>query len=260
MLTNKAVAIVDPDIKSVVQQYQFNIDRIISPLTFTKKHRTWLSNDSFQCNGLEKFQNAYVTNGCTGAFNDAYKDTCFVLQGEYPYHRDTNCATEAIDFTELTPDSRLIISYPFARTGNPHKYWNEILEFCYLHRIKIFIDACLSGVSCGLLDLSHPAITHVAFSFSKAFGTGHARIGVLYSVDDAPSPAKITNNYLYINHNNAYLHYQLMDNFSSDYIFVKYKQKQLQICKERNLHTSDCVLFGLENDQRRCITRLLCNN
>lgn len=260
MLTNKAVAIVDPDIKLFVQSYQFDIDRVVSPLMFTKKHRTWLSNDTFKCVGLEKFQNAYVTDGCTGAFNDVYKDTCFVLKGEYPYHRDTGCAIEVADFNQVPANSRLVISYPFAETGNPHKSWNEILQFCDLHGIKIFIDACLTGVSCGVLDLLHPAITHVAFSFSKAFGTGHARIGVLYSIVDAPSPAKITNHYLYINHNNTYLHYQLMNNFSSDYVFIKYREKQLQICKERNLHVSDCVLFGLENDQRRCITRLLCNN
>lgn len=260
MLTNKAVAIVDPDIKLMVQSYQFNIDRIVSPMMFTKKHRSWLLNNSFKCIGLETFQYAYVTNGCTGAFNDAYKDVCFVIEGEYSYHRDTGCATEVADFVQIPDNSRLIISYPFARTGNTHVDWDEILNFCFLHKIKIFVDACLSGVSCGLVDLSHPAITHVSFSFSKAFGTGHARVGVLYSKNDSPSPAKITNQYLYINHSNAYLHYQLMNQFSSDYIYAKYRQRQLQICKEHNLHISNCVLFGLENNSRRCITRLLCNN
>ena len=35
MLTNKAVAIVDPNIKLFVQSYQFDIDRVVSPLMFT---------------------------------------------------------------------------------------------------------------------------------------------------------------------------------------------------------------------------------
>lgn len=260
MLSNKAIAIVDADIKSFIQQYTFDIDRVISPMMFVKKHRSWLINNTFEYVSLDQFKNCYITDGCTGAFNDVYKENCFVLVGEYPYHRDNNCAIEVAEFTLLPNNSRLIISYPFAQTGNPHLNWSEILDYCYNNKIKVFIDACLSGVSCGFLDLSHPAITHITFSFSKAFGTGHVRTGVVYTRDSDPSPSMITNRYLYINHNNAYLHYMLMNNFSSNYIFEKYRKKQIQICKEHNLHYSDCVLFGLENNARQCITRLLCNN
>lgn len=259
MLTNKAVAIVDPDIKSVVQNYRFDIDRIIAPQTFVKKHRLWLQNSTFECEGLDRFSHAYVTDGTTGAFNDVYTNNVFVLQGEYPYHRDTRKATEVADYKRIPANSRLIISFPFAQTGNPHSDWQEILDYCLTKHVLVFVDACLSGVSCGKLDLSHPSITHVAFSFSKAFGTGHARTGVVYTVNDNPSPACITNQYLYINHNNAFLHYQLMDSFSSNYIYTKYRDSQMQICKERNLLVSNCVLFGLENNQRLCITRLMCN-
>lgn len=259
MLTTKAVAIVDPDVKKIIQTYQWNIDRVISPNVFIREHRNWIKNDSFTIKGLDCFNHAYITDGCTGAFYDVYSENCYVLDGEYTYHRDANAAKTVGNYKQLPKDSRLIVSYPFAATGNPHQDWKDILEFCRANNIKIFVDACLSGVSKGSLELTDP-ITHVSFSFSKAFGTGFARTGVLYTNVDKSSPASITNKYIYLQHNNAYLHMLLMKNFTSDYIYKKYQLAQVQICKEHNLALSDCVLFGLGNNGRLCITKLICNN
>jgi len=259
MLTSKAVAIVDPDIKKFIQSYQWSIDRVISPNNFIKQHRSWLNNDVFNIGNLNSFAHAYITDGCTGAFNDVYNQSCYVLEGEYTYHRDSNRAVVVASYNQIPANSRLIISYPFAATGSMHQQWPEILEYCRANNINIFVDACLSGVSKGSLDLCDP-ITHVAFSFSKAFGTGFARTGVLYTNADTASPASITNRYLYIQHNNAYLHMLLMNNFTSDYIYKKYHQKQIQICKEHNLAQSDCVLFGIGEVGRLSVTKLICNN
>lgn len=259
MLPEKAIAIVDDEVRAFIKtNFVFNIERVVSPIVFIRKHRNWLENNTFYLNGLESFEHAYITNGCTDAFNDFYNNNVYVLEGEYTYHRDAGRATVA-NIDDIPADSKLIISYPFAATGNVHNDWNYILKYCLDNNILVFVDACLSGVSLGNLDLMHPSITHVAFSFSKAFGTGHLRTGVLYIKNSVASPALVTNKHLYINHNNAYLHQQLMENFSSDFIFRKYRLKQLDICKEHNLVQSDCVLYGLENDSRKCITRLLCN-
>ena len=259
MLPEKAIAIVDDEVRAFIKtNFVFNIERVVSPMVFIRKHRNWLTNSNFYIRGLDRFEHAYITNGCTDAFNDFYNNNVYVLEGEYTYHRDANKAT-VTQIDSIPPDSRLIISYPFAATGNTHKEWDYILNYCSNNNILIFVDACLSGVSLGNLDLMHPSITHIAFSFSKAFGTGHVRTGVLYTKSSVASPALVTNKHLYINHNNTYLHQQLMENFSSDFIFCKYRFKQINICKEHNLVQSDCVLYGLENDSRKCITRLLCN-
>jgi hypothetical protein len=255
MLSNKAIAIVDPDIRESIKDYKFNIDRVVLPSQFVKSHRKWLVNNTFYINGLENFEYAYIVDGVTGAFNDVYHEDVYVLDGEYSYHKDIGKRIE--HFENIPAGSRLIISYPFAATGNIHKDWKQILENCKKNNIHIFVDACLAGVSLGVLDVNHPAITHVAFSFSKAFGTGFCRTGVLYARYNHGSPASITNKYLYLNHNNIFLHTHLMNNFESDYIFKKYRFKQIDICKKHSLLQSDCVLFGLDNNERKCVTRLI---
>lgn len=259
MLSNKAIAIVDPDVRKVINGYQWNIDRVISPLVFVKQHRKWIENNTFKIEGMDRYQFAYITDGCTGAFNEVYGQNCYVLQGEYPYHRDSLQATVLENYLQIPRNSRLIISYPFAASGNPHQDWDEILDHCKNVNTQIFIDACLVGVSKGLITLQYP-ITHIAFSFSKAFGTGFARTGIVYTHDNTASPASITNKYLYIQHNNVQLHAMLMQNFSSDFIYKKYESAQSLICKEHNLAQSDCVLFGNNENGRLCITKLICNN
>jgi hypothetical protein len=53
------------------------------------------------------------------------------------------------------------------------------------------------------------------------------------------------------------LHMKLMTEFSSDYIVDKYRLKQMDLCKEHNLEASDCVLFGLDNGLRQCLSPVL---
>lgn len=255
MFSNKAIAIRDSEIQDFIKQYKWNTDCILSPLHFVQKHRRWLRNNTFYTLNLDKFKHGYVTAGCTEAFHEVYKEQCYVLKGEYTYHRDSQMAIES-PVQNIPIGSRLIISYPFAETGNPHRDWNSILEICAQRKIRVFVDACLAGVSIGKLDLHHPTITHVAFSFSKAFGTGFQRVGVVYT-NREHTPASITNKHLYLNHMNIDLHMNLMEQFTSDYIVKKYQTKQLDICKKHNLTQSDCVLFGLENNVRKCISREL---
>lgn len=252
MLTKKAIAIYDKEVNTFIKKFVWSPNILRSPFQFVKQHREWLRNDTFIIVGLDKFEHGYITNGCTEAFNEVYNEKCYVVPGEYTYHVDSNRAIER-PFHKIPPGSRLIISYPFASTGMPYEKWDELLEKCKRKNIKVFIDACLSGCSVGSLDLEHPSITHVAFSFSKAFGTGHYRCGVVYT-NTTESPASVTNKHLYINHPHVFLHQQIMNTFSSDFIFKKYREQQKKICKKHSLKISDCVIYGLEKGERRCIT------
>jgi hypothetical protein len=40
----------------------------------------------------------------------------------------------------------------------------------------------------------------------------------------------------------------LIDTYSNDYVYNKYRQQQLEFCKTVNLSASDCVLFAVGND------------
>jgi len=256
MFKSKAIALQDPEVTKFINNYEFLPYKLLMPKTFIDTHREWLINRTFHINGLDLFTNAYVTAGCTEAFYEVYNEDVYVLKGEYTYHRDTGI-THTCDLRSIPTNSRLIISYPFADTGLPHENWYQIIEYCEARNIKIFIDACLAGCSLGNLDLRHKCITHIAFSFSKAFGTGHMRTGVVYARNNITSLASITNKHLYVNHMFLLLHHALMKNFKSDYIFQKYRMVQLDICSEHKLTQSDCVLFGLDNQGRKCVTHAL---
>lgn len=255
MFSSKAVAIRDPEVAEFIKTFPWNSNSLHSPVNFVKKHRQWLLNNSFYVEGLDRFKYGYITAGCTEAFNEVYREPCYVLKGEYTYHRDSRRAIETT-LHNIPFGSRLIISYPFAETGNPHEDWDHIIDYCTTKNIRIFVDACLSSVSIGKLDLRNPIITHVAFSFSKAFGTGHMRTGVVYS-NQLESPASVTNKHLYLNHMNIDLHMKLMEHYTSDYVFKKYRLKQLDLCKKHSLIQSDCVLYGLDNNERKCVSPYL---
>ena len=255
MFSNKAIAIRDAQVQEYIEHVGLETASIVSPSHFVDKHREWLINKNFYVQGLDKFEHGYITAGCTEAFHEVYKERCFVLPGEYTYHRDAGVAVECpLEF--IPSRSRLIISFPFAASGNIHSNWDNILATCKERNILIFIDACLAGVSIGKLDLNHECITHVAFSFSKAFYTGFFRCGVVYT-NETTSPASVTNKHLYLNHPSIRLHLNLMQNFHSDYIVEKYRLKQVDLCKQHELVQSDCVLFGLKDGKRQCISPVL---
>lgn len=255
MFSNKAIAIRDAEIQDFIGIVGLNTNAIINPAAFVKRHREWLINNDFYIEGLDRFKYGYITAGCTEAFNEVHRQPCYVLEGEYSYHKESNRAIETT-LHNIPFGSRLIISYPFAATGNPHEDWNHILEYCTTKNIRIFVDACLTGVSIGKLDLRNPIITHVAFSFSKAFYTGFFRCGVVYT-NETQSTASTLNKHLYLNHPSIDLHMKLMTEFSSDYIVKKYRLKQVDLCKEHNMVQSDCVLFGLDNGLRQCLSPVL---
>jgi len=255
MFSSKAIPIHDNSIKEFINAREIHLNKIYAPQVFVKQHREWIKNTTFRLVGLDSFKYGYVTAGVTEAFNEVYRERCYVLNGEYSYHKDIGIPIS--NYKDIPFGSRLIISYPFAATGNPHEDWNDIIQHCITWGIDVFVDACLAGVSLGKLDLTHSCITHVAFSFSKAFNTGHIRCGVVYTTEPYSSPASVTNKHFYLNHSSMLLHLDLMNKFTSDWIFQKYRINQIKLCEEHNLTQSDCVLFGLDNNKRNCLSRLL---
>ena len=110
MFSNKAIAIRDAQVQNFIQSVGLNLNSIISPEHFVKQHREWLLNSNFYVQKLDRFKHGYVTAGCTEAFNEVYKEPCFVLQGEYTYHRDTGMAFRTVGVVAgVTPESALNI-------------------------------------------------------------------------------------------------------------------------------------------------------
>ena len=254
----KAKAIVDSDVVAVMSTVDFINDStdhsiLFDQFAFTEKYDSWIhSSEKFKISGLETFPYRLVTNGITEAFGDIYEryDSIQVMRGEYTYHRDLGHVV-LDDYKDIEEHSALIISYPFSATGNVHPEWDKIIAVCNERDIDVFIDCCLFGVSeVDTLDLHHDCITHVAFSFSKTFGTGGLRTGMLYKKNINNTTVEMINSHFYTQMAGMRLHYELMQQFTPDYMCDKYRDKQVELAKSLDIEPSDTVIFGISTDKK----------
>ena len=254
----KAKAIVDSDVVAVMSTVDFINDStdhsiLFDQFAFTEKYDSWIhSSEKFKISGLETFPHRLVTNGITEAFGDIYElyDSIQVMRGEYTYHRDLGHVV-LDDYKDIEEHSALIISYPFSATGNVHPEWDKIIAVCNERGIDVFIDCCLFGVSeVDTLNLHHDCITHVAFSFSKTFGTGGLRTGMLYKKNIDNTTVEMINSHFYTQMAGMRLHYELMQKFTPDYMCDKYRDKQVELANSLDIEPSDTVIFGISTDKK----------
>ena len=253
----KAKPIVDKNVVDVLTGVNLFNSSSDNPLVFDqaefkKTYHDWiLSSKLFKIHGLDSFEHRYITNGVTEAFNDFYylNKKIYVLHGEYNYHDDLGI-TVLQDIKHIPSYSALIVSYPFSASGNVHKDWNSIIETCEERAIKVFIDCCFFGIAAVQdLDLSSESITHVAFSLSKSFSTGGIRTGILYSRHNNNTPLRVQDRHWYTQMAGQSFHSELMQNFDPDYIYNKYRETQLEVCKDFDITPSDTVIFGISDSK-----------
>lgn len=204
-------------------------------------------------NGLQDFATA-LTDGVTGAFADfthAYPNKeLVVFKGEYPYHRDTG-ATVINNVNSLQPGTKLILSVPFAATGNVPDHYEEILDRCTQLNIPVFIDMAYFGAcKLGEVNIDYKCVKIVAFSLSKTFGTGKCKIGMCYYRDISTTPMQLLNEYNYVNHIAINLHTPIIKNFTPDYMYDVYRDKQVSIAKLLEIDPSDTVFLCTTHDSK----------
>ena len=241
MITAKPLPIKDPNI-IIEPRWQY-----CNTKDFADYYKKWiLSSTNCKIFGLDNF-NYYLTDGVTGAFSDFEKSfshlKSVVFRGEYPFHRDTGCST--IDhISELKFGQKLYISCPFAAHGCVHFNFDLILESCEKQNIPVFIDMAYFGAcSISSLDLNYKCIKFIGFSMSKAFGTGFCKIGLCFT-NEKNTFMELLNQYSYVNHVSIGIHQEIIKNFSPDYLYNKYRQKQIEICNKFDFNTSDTVFLG----------------
>ena len=211
--------------------------------------------------GSKDFTEACYTNGTCQSFDYfslRYGKTrrMRISKSDYFYHQmmkrlfypENYCFIEE---DKLRKGDALLISVPFSDTGNEPNNLEELLCICDDLEIPVLLDLAYLNLSLDIeIDLSHKCIEYVVSSLSKIFPIENHRVGIrlqrkiwedqLYVFNDAE------NNY--INHMSAYIGTYLMTNWSSDYIFKKYRDKQLEYCKELDLEPSKCVIFGVDTN------------
>ena len=222
---------------------------------FLDEYVKWIgSSVNNKITGLDQFKYQCFTNGTTEAFDKFYigygTHRFRFCKGEYLYHRlalrSGNHNWCFIEDAPLDKNDVVIISYPFADTGSKHTQFDNIIAQCEQSDIPVLVDCAYIGLCGGLdVDLSSPCIREVTFSLSKIFPVSHIRIGMRLTRVDNDDALFVLNKSDYVNRIAVAVGLQFISKFGPDYIYNKYRSKQLEICKILNVAPSHSVLFGI---------------
>jgi hypothetical protein len=254
-------AIKDPAVLSLLSNLNLNLvdilqnERIVKE--FINDYKTWIESSKLnKIKGLADFNYACYSNGTTEAFDKFYlknntrRFRCF--HGEYMYHQLMwrNCypSWEFISDCDLDINDAVVISLPFADTGNQHSEYKKLIATCEKLNVPVLVDCAYLGICQGIeFDFSSTCITDVTFSLSKTFPISHARIGLRLTRSDNDDSLFVVNKGDYVNRLGAYIGSTLIKNFSSDYIVTEYRDIQTKFCNHLKVVPSNTVLFGIGN-------------
>jgi hypothetical protein len=109
------------------------------------------------------------------------------------------------------------------------------------------VDCAFFGTCQGIqLNLSHPAIIHVAFSTTKGLSSGNYRAGICFSRKGKGfKRLKLQNEWHHGIHLNIAIAMKLMQRFGPDFLPSKYGYTQQVLCTEYGIVPSNCVHLAL---------------
>lgn len=228
---------------------------------FCNRYRQWIQSTKINTvKGLDSFTYMAYSQGTSEAFDKFYmkhhnrRFRCF--RGEYLYHKLTwqrsfNWA-EMTDGSDLAANDAVVISVPFADTGNmPKEFSIWFLDRCAKLGVPVLIDCAFFGI-CGRInfDFSHPAITDICFSLSKTFPVNLLRIGVRFTREDDNDSLMVYHRSQYVNKLGAAVGLSLLDTQGPDDAFSHWRLQQVKFCNEMQLDPSDTVIFGIDRRHR----------
>lgn len=252
-----AFAIQDPETMRLLRnRYNFtdlNSDSIIDE--FLYEYDKWIKSGTLNVfTGLEDFEYKVYSNGTTEAFDKFYMKNakrrfrCF--KGEYMYHKlawRDKFVWNYIEDAPLHKADAVVVSLPFADTGDKHTEYHNLMRKCSDMNIPVLIDCAYYGACRHIhIDLAYPCITDVTFSLSKTFPVAYARIGMRYTRVDDDDTMFVYHKISYNNKIGALIGLEYFKNFSPDYIPNKYLDKQQDFCNTLGIETSKTVLFGID--------------
>ena len=136
---------------------------------------------------------------------------------------------------------------PFCDTGSLHPEYDQLISVCEQLGVPVLVDCCYYPISGNVkIDVSSTCRDTVSFSLSKAFPVANLRIGVRYTRNTIDGQ-KLHDTINYNNNLSAYIGSRIIDEFSSDYIYNKYKHKQMIVCDYFNLVPGNSVVFAVGN-------------
>ena len=158
-----------------------------------------------------------------------------------------------LDEDDIKQNDIVLISIPFSDTGAVPDYLEKLLQECDKNDVPVMLDLAYVSLSVDQkIDLTHRCIEYVVSSLSKVFPVELYRIGIRIQRKKFEDQLYVINekNHNYINILSAYVGTKLMQKYPADYIFNKYRQKQIETCDKLNVDVSPCVYFGIDRNKQ----------
>lgn len=217
---------------------------------------------SFSEKMFAQFKDVQPCNGAIHAFEAFYLRNCDrrlrFFSGDFIYHqiigRLTNLITPTAISEEdpLRPGDSLVISVPFSGDGNIQTDLEEILRTCAENKIPVLLDMAYLPLvndvpAIGPLD----TVEDVVFSLSKfSRGLERIRLGLRLRKDFVDDQIGAANTIGMTNNLGFFVGAQILHDFPLNFPYLEYVEKQSLLCKELGLAQSDCVIFGVGDDDK----------
>ncbi len=226
---------------------------------FVQTYKQWMFAVHPDIKGWEDYNELCFTQGTTESFAQFYlrfreNKRLRLAKGEYFYNQMMKGLWYKekfawLDEDEIKPNDVVLISVPFSNTGAVPDYLETLLTECDKNNVPVMLDLAYVSLSVNQeVDLTHKCIEYVVSSLSKVFPVELYRIGIRMQRKKFEDQLYVINekNYNYINVLSAYVGTKLMETYPADYIYNKYRQKQLDMCGQLNVEASPCVYFGVD--------------
>jgi histidinol-phosphate/aromatic aminotransferase/cobyric acid decarboxylase-like protein len=235
------------------------IKNIKSSSTETKKFMTdykqWIAS-THEITGWDKFNHLCFSNGTTESFDKFYHRHLHrrlrILKGEYFYHQLMGKKVfKEFDWLNneniLEKNDVVVISVPFADTGNVPLNLYEILDRCEELKIPVLLDLAYINLATNLkLNLNYKCIDTITSSLSKVFPLSHYRIGIRLQRKLIDDTLIAYNDNQYVNLHSIGIGHAVIKKYNANYSFQKYRAQQINICEAMSITPSSCFIFGID--------------
>ena len=204
---------------------------------------------------LDEFKSKKFVHGTSQSFDFFYltnhNKRFRIFRGDFMYHqimfKRGKFNWSYLEDDRIQTNDAVIMSVPFSDSGDIHPQTYEILNECEKWEVPVFIDCAYMIMSRDIeFDFNRKCIQGISFSMTKGFyGAEHLRIGLRLTKEFTDDPVEVFNQFEMINWIGPDIGLKLMNNFEVDYIQNKYYDRQIEICKELNIESSKCAIFGI---------------
>ena len=221
---------------------------------FKKKFFRWIQSSRLnRLRNMDQYHSVQLVSGTIQSFDHFYwrhRDRRFrFMPGEFMYHQA--CLKQGACFKLLENDlmrgDALLLSVPFSDIGEQHPSTEKLLHQCDSLGVPVLLDfayyPCTKNID---LDLGFECIDTITFSISKAFyGAEFLRVGIRCQRENRDDGIDVFNSVDMINRISVHVADRLISEYSVDHNWKKYNKAYQQVCKEKNLKPTNCIMFGL---------------